>query len=106
MIDPNAIAALKVYPPIGVARVGNAQGADEYVIGPEVISGAPPLPGTMPEQPARFVEDFRNSSGEIKRQAARFRIYAHMKDGSVQEVTAASAKIEWRVTIASLKAGW
>ncbi len=25
MIDPNAIAALKVYPPIGVARVGNAK---------------------------------------------------------------------------------
>ena len=34
--------------------------------------------------------DFRNADGEIKRQAARFRIYAHMRDGSVQEVTAAS----------------
>ena len=34
---------------------------------------------------------------EIKRQAARFRIYAHLKDGSVKEVTAASAQIEWRV---------
>ena len=89
MIDPTAIAALKVYPPIGVARVGNAQGADDYVIGPEVIGGAPTLPGATPEHPARFVEDFRTTSGEIKRQAARFRIYAHLKDGSVQEVTAA-----------------
>ncbi|BAL12281.1 MULTISPECIES: LodA/GoxA family CTQ-dependent oxidase [Bradyrhizobium] len=106
MIDPNAIAALKVYPPIGVARVGNAQGADDYVIGPETIGGAPSLPGTTPEQPAHFVDDFRTANGEIKRQAARFRIYAHMKDGSVQEVTAASAKIEWRVCIANLKAGW
>ena len=44
MIDPNAIAALKVYPPIGVARVGNAQGAGDYVIGPEMIGGASTLP--------------------------------------------------------------
>lgn len=106
MIDANAISELKIYPPIGIARVGNAQGADDYVIGPEVIGGAPTLPSAMPEQPARYVDDFRTASGEIKRQAARFRIYAHMKDGSVQEVTAASAKIEWRVVVANLKAGW
>ncbi|MER8408167.1 LodA/GoxA family CTQ-dependent oxidase [Mesorhizobium sp. M1307] len=106
MIDASAIAELKVYPPIGIARVGNATGADDYVIGPEVIGGTPTLPGTAPEKPARYVDDFRSANGEIKRQAARFRIYAHMKDGSVQEVTAASAKIEWRVTVANLKAGW
>ena len=29
-----------------------------------------------------------------------------MRDGSVQEVTAASAQIEWRVAVANLKAGW
>jgi L-Lysine epsilon oxidase N-terminal len=106
MIDANAISELKIYPPIGIARVGNARGADDYVIGPEVIGGAPILPGTKPEQPARYVDDFHTANGEIKRQAARFRIYAHMKDGSVQEVTAASAKIEWRVVVANLKAGW
>ena len=106
MIDPNAIADLKIYPPIGIARVGNAKGADEYVIGPELIGGTPTLPGGSPEAAARFVEDFRNARGEIKRQAARFRVYAHMNDGSVQEVTAASAKIEWHVTVANLKAGW
>jgi hypothetical protein len=106
MIDVNAISELKIYPPIGIARVGNARGADDYVIGPEVIGGAPTLPGTKPEQLARYVDDFRTANGEIKRQAARFRIYAHMKDGSVQEVTAASAKIEWRVVVANLKAGW
>ena len=42
--------------------------------------------------PARLVADFRTESGEIKRQAARFRVYAHLKDGSVVEVTAASAR--------------
>src|SRR5215470_17776677 len=106
MIDPNLIRELKVYPPIGIARVGNASGADDYVIGPEIIGGTPTLPGATPEQPARYVGDFRTANGEIKRQAARFRVYAHMNDGSVQEVTAASAQIEWRVTVANLKAGW
>ena len=106
MIDPKEIKELKVYPPIGIARVGNASGRDEYVIGPEVIGGSPTLPGASPEESARYVGDFRTAKGEIKRQAARFRIYAHMRDGSVQEVTAASAQIEWRVTVANLKAGW
>ncbi|WP_316395230.1 LodA/GoxA family CTQ-dependent oxidase [Bradyrhizobium sp. 33ap4] len=105
MIDPKAISELKVYPPIGVARVGNADGPHEYVIGPEVIGGSPTLPGGG-EQPARYVGDFRNAKGQIKRQAARFRVYAHMRDGSVQEVTAAAATIEWHVSVANLKAGW
>jgi hypothetical protein len=106
MIDPNAVRELKVYPPLGIARVGNADGPDDYVIGPEVIGAAPTLPGGISERPARYVTDFRNDKGQIKRQAARFRIYAHMKDGNVQEVTAASAQIEWRVAVANLKAGW
>ena len=102
-IDPAAIDALRIYPPLGIARVGNAAEADAYVIGPEVIGGPPTLPDGAP---ARLVADFRTESGEIKRQAARFRVYAHLKDGSVVEVTAASARIEWRVAIANLKAGW
>jgi hypothetical protein len=106
MIDPKAVLELKIYPPIGIARVGNAGGANDYVIGPELIGGPPTLPGAMPEQPARYVGDFRTADGKIKRQAARFRVYAHMKDGSVEEVTAASGKIEWRVAVANLKAGW
>src|SRR5438132_13957735 len=99
MIDPKEINELKVYPPIGIARVGNANGPNDYVIGPEFIGGPPTLPGSGPEQPARYVNDFRTANGEIKRQAARFRIYAHLKDGSVKEVTAASAQIEWRVAL-------
>lgn len=102
-MDPALIKELRVYPPLGIARVGNAQGADEYVIAPEVIGG----PATLPDgNPARLVGDFRNSIGEIKRQVARFRIYAHLKDGSVTELTSASARIRWRVAVANLKAGW
>ncbi len=102
-IDPASIEALRIYPPLGIARVGNAAEADAYVIGPEVVGGPPTLPDGAP---ARFVSDFRTETGEIKRQAARFHVYAHLKDGSVVEVTAASAQIEWRVAIANLKAGW
>jgi len=106
MIDPKEIEILKVYPPIGIARVGNASGPYDYVIGPETIGGPPTLPSSGQEQPARYVNDFRTANGKIKRQAARFRIYAHMRGGSVQEVTAPSAQIEWRVAVANLKAGW
>jgi L-Lysine epsilon oxidase N-terminal/L-lysine epsilon oxidase C-terminal domain len=106
MIDPNLIRELRVYPPIGIARVGNAPQNGDYLIGPETIGGAPTLPGTSPEHPARHLSDFRTETGEIKRQAARFRVYAHMQDGSVCEVTADHATIEWRVAVANLKAGW
>ncbi|HEX2116268.1 MAG TPA: LodA/GoxA family CTQ-dependent oxidase, partial [Alphaproteobacteria bacterium] len=102
-IDPNTIEALRIYPPLGIARVGNAIEPDAYVIGTEVIGGAPTLPdGT----PARLLSHFRTPTGHIKRQAARFRIYAHRKDGSIVEVTAAHARIRWRVAVANLKAGW
>jgi hypothetical protein len=102
-MNPASIEALRVYPPLGLARIGNAKGSADYVIGPEVIGGPPTLPnGNL----ARYVSDFRADDGSIKRQAARFRIYAHFKDGTVEEVTAASARIEWRVAIANLKAGW
>lgn len=106
MIGPDQIAVLKVYPPIGVARVGNAAGPDEFVIGTETIGGAATIADGRGERPALYVEDFRNGLGEIKRQAARFRVYAHMKDGAVHEITSDVATIEWRVTVANLKAGW
>jgi L-Lysine epsilon oxidase N-terminal/L-lysine epsilon oxidase C-terminal domain len=102
-MDPASIEALRVYPPLGIARVGNAVGDDDYIIGPEVIGGSPTLPN---ESPARYVADFRTSDGRIKRQAARFRVYAHLKDGTVEEITAKTGKVKWRVAIANLKAGW
>ena len=97
-----SIAALRVYPPLGIARVGNA--GDAYVIGPEVIGG----PATHPDgTAARHVDDFRDAEGHIRRQAARFRVYAELHDGTVRELTADNGvSIRWRVTIANLKAGW
>jgi hypothetical protein len=67
-MDINTIDALRIYPPLGLARVGNAPEPEDYVIGPEVIGG----PATLPDgTPARYVDDFRTKEGRIKRQAAR-----------------------------------
>ena len=56
------IVKAAIYPPIGVARVGNS--TTEFYIGPEVPDPLPAAPGF-----------YRDSKGAIKREAARFRIY-------------------------------
>ena len=98
----DAVAALRVYPPLGIARVGSAD--DDYLIGPEVIGG----PATRPNgTPAHQLSDFRTADGHIKRQAARFRVYAQLHDGSLREIIGSDGcRIEWRVAVANLKAGW
>ena len=87
------IQSVSIHPAIGVARVGNAE--DGYFLAPEVI-------GATPEDPVGF----RDEHGHMKRQVARFRVYATMTSGEVRELTAADADIAWRVEIANLKAGW
>jgi hypothetical protein len=90
------IESLAVYPPIGLARIGNAPGVDDYMLAAEVIGGLPDVRG-----------GYRDAQGRIKRQAVRYRIYARMRDGSEREITADDgASIQWRVHVANLKAGW
>ncbi|SHM68755.1 LodA/GoxA family CTQ-dependent oxidase [Cryptosporangium aurantiacum] len=81
----------KIHPAIGVARVGNSP--DEFFVGPERLR-------TFPEPPGGYKDD----QCRIKRQAARFRIYAHHDDGTVAEVTDAQATINWTVHLANTKA--
>ena len=88
------IAAIKIHPAIGIARLGNSP--DEFFIGPE-------SPGVH----ARPRGGFRDSHGRIKRQAARFRLFAYDHKGKVLgEITAADAQIEWTVHLANTKAEW
>ena len=80
----------KIHPAIGIARLGNSP--DAIFVGPERL-GERPEPGT-----------FKDEQSRVKRQAARFRIFAHHGDGTVEEVTAAQAQISWTVHLANRKA--
>jgi hypothetical protein len=83
-----------ISPGIGIARVGNAPG--EYYIGPEV-------PGVTPNLTKRY----KDESGRIKRQAARFRVYGLNAAGQVvRELVAGEAQITWTVHLANKKAAW
>ena len=80
----------RIHPAIGIARVGNSP--TEFFIGPERV-------GQFPEPPGGF----KDSQCRVKRQAARFRIYAHKDDGSVEEITSAVADITWTVHLVNKK---
>jgi L-Lysine epsilon oxidase N-terminal/L-lysine epsilon oxidase C-terminal domain len=69
----------KIHPSIGIARLGNS---DEFYIGPESLSALPidcnQYGDTTVENGAeKTIENFRDDSGRIKRQAARFRVFMY-----------------------------
>ncbi|WP_299603188.1 LodA/GoxA family CTQ-dependent oxidase [uncultured Tateyamaria sp.] len=92
-MNADDIESIAIHPAIGVARVGNAN--DAYFLAPEVIGETP-----------KDTDGFRDAHGHLKRQVARFRVYATLKSGEVREITASDAQINWRVEVANLKAGW
>ncbi|MGI9053778.1 MAG: LodA/GoxA family CTQ-dependent oxidase [Ilumatobacteraceae bacterium] len=88
------IVRVAIHPSVGIARVGNS--ADSFYFGPE-------LPGTLPMAP----DGFKDASGAIARQAARFRVYGYDAQGAVvREVTATDATVTWEVSVANKKAAW
>jgi len=90
-IDAGRIAYCRIYPGVGIARLGNSP--DEFFVGPET-------PGVTPSP----VGGFKDPVGRIKRQAARFRLYAYDTDDKVLgEVTGADADIVWTVHLANRK---
>lgn len=120
---------LRVHPAIGVARVGNSE---EFYLAPETMAGRPGhetadgllLPaGGLPIKPGTEAEtirsgDLRDQFGALKRQAARFRIFAYPEQereawptGQGTEVTIGTeidgktvADIVWSVHVANKKA--
>jgi L-Lysine epsilon oxidase N-terminal len=56
-VDPTEIDVIRIYPPIGIARVGNSK--DGWYIGPEV-------PGRFDEP----IGGFKDAEGAVKRQAS------------------------------------
>src|SRR5262249_28176686 len=96
----------KIHPAIGIARVGNSPA--QFFLGPELPGGARVELVNGTEQP---LQQFKDATGRIKRQAARFRVFAYDKDpatgalSSPREVTNSStATIVWTVQLANRKA--
>ncbi|HMO29482.1 LodA/GoxA family CTQ-dependent oxidase [Enterovirga sp.] len=88
------IVRAAIHPGIGIARIGDS--ADECFVGPEVVETGPYPPGFH-----------RDAGGDLKRQAARFRIYGYNAAGEVvSELTTASASIRWTAHLANRKAAW
>ena len=104
-----------IHPSIGIAREGNSP--DQFYLAPEKIGGLPIECDAWgnelrSEDGPRFVERFKDPTGRIKRQAARFRILkfddANPADLGV-EVTLADDDVEqiaWTVHPANKKAIW
>lgn len=92
----------RIYPAIGIARVGNAP--DEFYIEPDRYCGLPLMPDGSP-----FTQqDFRDSQGRLRRQAARFQVF-RTKDGVSEPVTLDTAgikSIRWTVHLANKKPSW
>jgi hypothetical protein len=90
----STIAFVKIHPSIGIARIGNSP--DEFFMGPEI-------PGAKKKPPGGY----KDAQGRVKRQAARFRIYAYNKNGKlIQEIDSSKANISWTVRLTNKKAAW
>lgn len=96
------MAEYKIYPAIGIARVGNAP--KTFYIGPESYRGLPINPDGRPFKQ----EDLRDEASRLCRQAARFRVY-RVDGDSVEEVTLDTANVKsirWTVHLANKKPSW
>ena len=88
------IVRAAIHPAMGIARIGNSLAEDGYYIGPEVTD--PPL--TKPG-------DNRDTTGALKRQAARFRVYGYNAAGEVVGEVG-SGNVRWTAHLANRKAEW
>lgn len=98
--DASKVHHIGIYPTIGIARVGNSTASEEgegWYVGPEV-------PGRDDTPPGGFKDkDYR-----VKRQAARFRVYAFDEANNVlcEATPDKGFKTEWKVQVANKKASW
>jgi len=87
------ISYVAIYPPIGIARIGNSP---EHFLAPE-------QPGISKVPKGGFKDD----KGRIKKEVARFRVYAFDDNGEVLgELTDKEADITWKVHVANVKPAW
>ncbi|XVV00575.1 LodA/GoxA family CTQ-dependent oxidase [Actinosynnema sp. CA-248983] len=97
---------LRIYPSIGVARVGDS---DEYYLPPAEVGGLPTGPDYRTEIPPG---ELRDGSGRLKRQAARFQVFYDHPDAPSELAVGAEVEgwtvtgIEWTAHLANKKAVW
>lgn len=85
------VVSIKVFPGIGIARVGNSS---EFYIGPEA-------PGQIPDPGGRY----KDGDGAMKPQAARYRVFGFDSEGGVvAELNAENAVVDWTVHVRNMKA--
>ena len=100
-----------IYPAIGIARVGNSSAdlndSSSFFYGPTT---SPDLTDTKHQKIDLEKFLFKNKLGQIKKQAAQFKIYKH-EGNEYQEISINSpntdiAYIKWTVHVANQKASW
>lgn len=93
----------RIHPAIGFARVGNSP--DAWYLEPTRVGGLPTeyKPDGQEVPVSQFKQD-----GQIKRQAARFRIYRQEGSGAPVELKLGQGlkSIKWTVHVANKKAAW
>ena len=82
-----------IFPPVGIARIGNSQ---ESYLGPEL-----PFPAPPPTPPGG---KYKDNQCRIKRQAQRFHLWGYFDTGNPRELTVADGDITWTVHVANAKA--
>ncbi|MFN7960766.1 MAG: LodA/GoxA family CTQ-dependent oxidase [Thermoanaerobaculia bacterium] len=104
-------SSFSIHPRIGVARLGNSH---SFYLGPEVTGGLPIRcnrfgePVLVDGKP-QAVRHFKDRAGAVKRQAARFKIFATGEDGASREVKLGEegiTHIRWTVHVANKKPIW
>ncbi len=86
------LQTVKIFPSIGMARLGNSP---EFYIGPELPFPAPP--------PVPPDGKYKDAQCRIRRQAQRFRLFGFFDDGTNRELTAADGTVQWTVHLANAK---
>ena len=93
--------ALRIYPSIGIARVGND--LTKFYVGPEI----PGHSGFGPDEQdsEKAVSRYKVGEDQIKRQAARFRLFDVPDDGGAprEAQLPAGAVVEWTVHLINKK---
>ncbi|HEU0300843.1 MAG TPA: CTQ-dependent lysine 6-oxidase LodA [Longimicrobium sp.] len=99
----DARVSYRIHPAIGFARVGNSPNA--WYLEPTGVGRLPTEHGPLGEE--RPVTEFKQS-GQVKRQAARFRVYRHEEGVPPMEVVpgAGLKSVQWTVHVANKKAAW